>query len=405
MKIQDLSARLAGLAVFRGLLEDPVIAAYAHFIRTLAGGAGRQAICEAAGQFEAVLFGADTDDFSEHLSAAVLECENICARRAARGALSPVLEKALDDELQFLETLSAMSLDDLLLAAGLNADQREELAFLPRWTAHPTGLAASYEDRLSEMGRRGYGMFARHHVFMLSEDGRLIPVRHPDPQRLADLPGYEHEREKVIANTKALLAGLPANNVLLYGDAGTGKSSAVKAIVNEYAPDGLRLVEVKKNQLYLLPDLMDKLAANPLKFILFIDDLSFAANDDNFAALKAILEGSAGGRADNIAVYATSNRRHLVKETMSDRTGDDIHEADTRQEMMSLSARFGLIVTFQRPDKALYSQILLDLARQFGLSIPPEQLITMGEAFAIRAGGRSPRAAKQFIEQCRAGVV
>ena len=140
-------------------------------------------------------------------------------------------------------------------------------------------------------------MFARHHVFMLGDEGKLAPVRHPDPQRLEDLPGYEREREKIIANTKALLAGLPANNVLLYGDAGTGKSSAVKAIANEYASQGLRLVEVKKNQLYLLPDLMDKLAANPLKFILFIDDLSFASNDDNFAALKAILEGSAGGRA------------------------------------------------------------------------------------------------------------
>lgn len=405
MKIQDLSARLGGLAVFRGLLEDPVIAAYAHFIQALADGAGRGAVCQAAGQFEALLFGADTDDFSEYLTAAVLECENICARRAARGALSPALEKALDSELHFLEELSGLGLDQLLLAAGLTPAQREELAFLPRWTAHPTGLAASYEARLSEMGRLGYGMFARHHVFTLNEEGRLTPVRHPDPQRLADLPGYEREREKILANTKALLAGLPANNVLLYGDAGTGKSSAVKAIVNEYAPEGLRLVEVKKNQLYLLPDLMDQLAANPLKFILFIDDLSFASNDDNFAALKAILEGSAGGRAANIAVYATSNRRHLVKETMTDRTGDDIHEADTRQEMMSLSARFGLVVTFQRPDKALYSQILLELARQYQLTIPEQQLVTMGEAFAIRAGGRSPRAAKQFIEQCRAGVV
>lgn len=405
MKIQDLSARLGGLAVFRGLLEDPVIAAYAHFVQALADGAGRGAVCQAAGQFEALLFGADTDDVSEYLTAAVLECENICARRAARGALSPALEKALDSELHFLEELSGLGLDQLLLAAGLTPAQREELAFLPRWTAHPTGLAASYEARLSEMGRLGYGMFARHHVFTLNEEGRLTPVRHPDPQRLADLPGYEREREKILANTKALLAGLPANNVLLYGDAGTGKSSAVKAIVNEYAPEGLRLVEVKKNQLYLLPDLMDQLAANPLKFILFIDDLSFASNDDNFAALKAILEGSAGGRAANIAVYATSNRRHLVKETMTDRTGDDIHEADTRQEMMSLSARFGLVVTFQRPDKALYSQILLELARQYQLTIPEQQLVTMGEAFAIRAGGRSPRAAKQFIEQCRAGVV
>jgi predicted AAA+ superfamily ATPase len=208
----------------------------------------------------------------------------------------------------------------------------------------------------------------------------------------------------VIANTRALLTGMPANNVLLYGDAGTGKSSTVKAICNEFAAEGLRLVEVKKNQLYQIPDLMDKLAANPLKFILFIDDLSFTANDDNFAALKAILEGSVGGRAKNIAVYATSNRRHLIKETLTDRTGDDIHEADTRQELMSLSARFGLTVTFQRPEKARFETILAELAKQHGIDMPMDQLLVKAEAFAIRAGGRSPRVAKQFIEQCEAGV-
>ena len=404
MKIQEINARLAGLAVFRGLREDPVLADYAALIRALAQGPALD-VCEAAGRFEAGLFAADTSDLSEYIASAVLECENICARRAARGQLSPALEQALDGELRFLEELSGLGLDDLLDAAGLDAGQKAAYAFLPRWEAHPTGLAAAYKARLSEMGQVGYGMFARHHVFMLDGEGRLTPVRHPDPQRLADLPGYEREREKILANTRGLLAGLPANNVLLYGDAGTGKSSAVKAIANEYAPQGLRLVEVKKNQLYLLPDLMDQLAANPLKFILFIDDLSFASNDDNFAALKAILEGSAGGRAGNIAVYATSNRRHLVKETFTDRAGDDLHEADTRQELMSLSARFGLIVTFQRPDKALYSQILLELAKQYQLPIPSDQLITRGEAFAIRAGGRSPRAARQFIEQCRAGVL
>ena len=219
-----------------------------------------------------------------------------------------------------------------------------------------------------------------------------------------ELPGYEAKRAKVIANTKALLAGLPANNVLLYGDAGTGKSSTVKAIANEYAADGLRLVEVKKNQLYQIPAVMESLADNPLKFILFIDDLSFSYNDDDFAALKAILEGSVGGRSHNTAVYATSNRRHLVKERMSDREGDDLHASDTRQELMSLSARFGLTVTFQRPDKARYEAILLELAKQYGVQMPADQLYIKGEAFALRAGGRSPRVAKQFIELCKSGV-
>ena len=149
---------------------------------------------------------------------------------------------------------------------------------------------------------------------------------------------------------------------------------------------------------------MDSLAHNPLKFIVFIDDLSFTANDDNFAALKAILEGSVGGRSQNVAVYATSNRRHLIKETLSDRSGDDIHESDTRQELMSLSARFGLTVTFQQPDKARFETILLELARQYKVQMPSDQLFIKGEAFAIRAGGRSPRVAKQFIELLAAGV-
>ena len=153
-----------------------------------------------------------------------------------------------------------------------------------------------------------------------------------------------------------------------------------------------------------MPGLMDSLAQNPLKFILFIDDLSFSSNDDNFAALKAILEGSVGGRSQNLVVYATSNRRHLIKETMTDRAGDDIHEADTRQELMSLSARFGLTVTFQRPDKDRYEAILLDLARQYKVQMPSDQLFIKGEAFALRAGGRSPRVAKQFVELLAAGV-
>ena len=386
--------------VFRALLEDPVVAKLVDLTdRMDAGASGMGLVCDAAAAFEAALF-EHTSNWSDYLSNAVLESETICVRQAAAGTLPPVLQTALDNELAFLQQLCSLTLDALLDAAEVPA---EELAFLPRWETADLDLPAAYAQRMSEVGKKGYGMFAKHHVFTV-ENGKLVPVKYPDPQRLSELPGYEKEREKVIANTKALLAGMPANNVLLYGDAGTGKSSSVKAIANEFAPEGLRLVEVKKNQLYQIPDLMDKLAANPLKFILFIDDLSFSSNDDNFAALKAILEGSVGGRARNIAVYATSNRRHLIKETLTDRTGDDIHEADTRQELMSLSARFGLTVTFQRPEKARFAAILEELAKQHHIQMPMEELLVKAEAFAIRAGGRSPRVAKQFIEQCESGV-
>ncbi len=389
MQRNEWLARLDALVVFRGLLDTPLL-------RALRGAltADEADLGGAVAAFEAVLFAQNTN-WTDALLDAALEDENLCLRLAAGADAGPVLEAALESELDFLQALGRAGLDDVCHGAP---------EYLPRWRVTPDAdFHAAYAARRAAVGQKGYGIFARHHVFTL-ENGRLAPVRYPDPQRLDELPGYEREREKILANTRALLEGRPANNVLLYGDAGTGKSSTVKAIANEYAPEGLRLIEAKKNQLYQIPALMDSLAKNPLKFILFIDDLSFAANDDNFAALKAILEGSVGGRSHNVAVYATSNRRHLVKESMTDRTGDDLHASDTRQELMSLSARFGLTVTFQQPDKVRYEAILLELARQYGVQMPSDQLYIKGEAFALRAGGRSPRVAKQFIELLKGGV-
>ena len=395
MDLHYMDQRLRSLVIFRELLMDPVIAGF-EAVLAMADEDDGDAFATVCAEFESSLF-ESTESWTDYLCNAVLQSENVCVRRKAHGELSPVLADSLQRELALLNELAGLTLEEIL--AGMeNAPD-----FFAAWTTHPCDLPGEYARRMNEVSVKGYGMFARYHVFVV-EDGQLVPVKHPDPQRLSELPGYEKEREKVIANTEALLEGRPANNVLLYGDAGTGKSSAIKAIANEYAPRGLRLVEVKKNQLFQIPDLMDQLASNPLKFILFIDDLSFTTNDDNFAALKAILEGSVGGRAGNIAVYATSNRRHLIKETLEDRSGSDIHESDTRQELMSLAARFGLTVTFGQPDKSRFVQIVSDLAAQYGVGEDPEKLIVKAEAFAIRAGGRSPRVAKQFVELLAAGV-
>ena len=186
--------------------------------------------------------------------------------------------------------------------------------------------------------------------------------------------------------------------MLLYGDCGTGKSSTVKAIANEYAPQGLRLIELKKKQLHELPTIVETVSRNPLKFIIFIDDLSFTEDDDDFAALKAILEGSVSSSAANLVIYATSNRRHLVRETFSARQGDEIHFKDTMQELLSLSDRFGLTVTFQKPDKKTFLEVVSSLAKQYELEMPKDELDMKAEAFALARGGRSPRVAKQFIE-------
>jgi len=158
------------------------------------------------------------------------------------------------------------------------------------------------------------------------------------------------------------------------------------------------LIELRKDQLSLLPYVMGKISENPLKFIIFIDDLSFNQNDDNFSMLKAALEGSASAKADNAVIYATSNRRHIIKESFSDRDGDDVHRNDTLQETLSLSERFGLVVLFSKPDKKLYLEIVRTLAQKHGINMPISELEVEAEAFALRKGNRSARCAEQFID-------
>lgn len=404
MTIRDLSVRLGSLVVLRGVLRDETVIRFAAMLKAALAYSGDAApLADAVADFEASLLPRG-EVWSRVLLDIVLGDDNLCIRRSqTRDGAGEVAEANLARDLSVLQAAGSLTLADLL--APLEGGDALQHQMPLSWKVEPElAFAKEYAARRRDVSRTGYGIFARYHVFTL-EEGVLTPVRCPDPQRLSELPGYEREREKIIENTEALLSGLPSANVLLYGDAGTGKSSTVKALANEYRDRGLRLVEIKKHQLYQMPALMDELADNPLKFILFIDDLSFSSNDDNFAALKAILEGSVGGRSRNVAVYATSNRRHLVKETMSDRTaGDDIHAADTRQELMSLSARFGLTVTFQRPDKTLYENIVMDLAQRCGVQLPSDQLMMRAEAFALRAGGRSPRVAKQFVELLAAGV-
>lgn len=388
--MQDVSMlqnRLCTLVLFRALLQDGAVSAFLRVRRQEEVGAEDAAA--RAGEFVAALYRTG-DNLSDYIVNLVIEDENAYIRRAAEGRLTENYERTLQTELAVLQDFCDLTAEAFQTFTGLSIP-------LPVWQNTPIDLRAVYTQRIENIAKIGYGMFAKYHMFSL-KDGKITPVRHPDPQRLADFSGYELERSRIIANTKALLSGCPCNNVLLYGDAGAGKSSTVKAIVNEYKDEGLRLIEVKKNELFYLPDILDSLAKNPLKFIIFIDDLSFAADDSDFGALKAILEGSVSGRSRNIAIYATSNRRHLVKERLSDREGDDLHMQDTIQELTSLSARFGLKVTFSKPDKKLYESIVRDLAKQYHIEMPEDELFLKAEAHALRSGGRSPRTAKQFIE-------
>lgn len=331
-----------------------------------------------------------TDNLTEYINTLLQNDENIYVKQSAKGIVSPLLQKAVKYELELFEELSQLRCGDIKSICPV-------FVYLPEWTNSEYSVKDEYIKKIDAIKTTGYGIYATHRMF-LYKDNEIIPVKYPDPQRLSQMSGYELERQKVIDNTMALIEGKPCNNVLLYGDAGSGKSSTIKAIVNEYWEMGLRLIEIKKNQLYSLPDVIEKLADNPLKFIIFIDDLSFSTNDSDFGALKAILEGGVAGKTDNLAIYATSNRRNLVKENFNDRNGDDIHLQDTIQEVMSLSARFGLKITFSKPNKDLYLSIVENLAMQYNIGIATDELSIQAEAFAIRNGGRSPRTAKQFVE-------
>ena len=304
--------------------------------------------------------------------------------------ISDTLKKSLKNELDFFEFVSSFDFNTLFTEEYSNNIAQLENKKIDFYII--------YTDHINNISKKGYGIFYKNNMFTLDERKNIVPAKHQDMQNIKQLYGYERERSKVIANTKSLLEGKKANNVLLYGDAGTGKSSTIKAIANMFKDDGLRLIEVKKSQLSFITDIIENLSYSPLKFIIFIDDLTFSSNDDTFSYLKAVLEGGVNSFPTNVVVYVTSNYRHLIKENFNDRTGDDIHVEDTIQQIMSLTNRFGIIITFQRPDKDLFIDIVLSYAKDNNIKMDKNELIKQSESYAIRSAGRSPRVARQFIE-------
>jgi predicted AAA+ superfamily ATPase len=248
--------------------------------------------------------------------------------------------------------------------------------------------------------RHGAGRFGRHKAFRWRGDG-LQAVPEPDPVRLAGLIGYEHERKPLLRNTERFLAGLPAHHALLYGLPGTGKSSTVKAVMNEYADRGLRLVEVAKEDLGSLPQVLEILRGRGPRFVVFVDDLSFEEHEVEYKSLKALLEGSVEETPENIRIYATSNRRNLVRERFSERE-DDVHALDSAEEKLSLAARFGLRLTFPTPDQQRYLGIVTGLASQRGINIAEGELIERAILWDRWHAGRSGRSARQFVDELEA---
>ena len=382
--MEQLKWKLKTLCVFRDLLQDPVIAALLDYLETPSA--------PAYAAFVSVLYEANGGDLAAHIQELCENSSNVYVRTLGRGEEAPDhMVCALLSELETLQETAELTREKLCGCL-------EYKGFLPDFVGAKWNLKEQYLQRTANIEKYGFGVYAKYHMFRVDEQDQIVPVLHPDRTQLSQLVDYQRERNIILDNTRALLDGKPAAYILLTGDAGTGKSSTVKAVVNELWCDGLRLIEIRKDQLRVIPKILDELSDNPLKFVLFIDDLSFPKDDDDFGALKAVLEGSVTVKSPNMVIYATSNRRHIIKEKFSDREGDDIHRNDTMQELISLSERFGIHVSFSKPNRETYLRIVRHLAREAKINLSETELDAGAERFALERGGRTARLARQFID-------
>lgn len=405
-KVCAAKLNLSALSVFRGILNRSVPRAFYRLLCALDKSPEEFLGCY--GEFYSLICERGcSDSLAYAFTEAALFDENCFTRSAAGGTYAQLPDELLRAVRHDCETILAaanLQSEDVLQAYTRYSEIAGIAADLPKWRSG--GCVESFRmfdgslDGIAQYYREnGCGIFARYKAFIW-RDGDIQPVINYDTIDLDDFTGYERQRTKVMDNTRAFLEGKTCNNCLLYGDMGTGKSSTVKAMANEFRRNGLRIVEMPKERLMDFPLLVDKIAHLPMKFIVFIDDLSFQHQDQSYTTLKAVLEGGLAARPNNALIYATSNRRHIVKERLSDRAieVDDINTRDNMQETLSLSDRFGLAVCYTIPSKKEFLEIVVSLARQRGVALSDEELCAGAERFALARGGRSPRCAKQYVE-------
>ena len=404
--LNTISLQLNSLTVYRTLLQNETVARFARVLNSAQSGVA-DSFCACYGAFlNSLMKETGSLDFAAHLERLMRYDDNAFARAAALSEKNEhyqALRNAAAFDLEALSAVVNLSSTDLKKAVIALVDENKKawISRLPEYLSQNTFFKVGKNalHALEEFYRKnGYGEFAQFGAFRW--DCALVGIQNPDPIRLSNLKSYEYERGLVAANTKDFVEGRGGGNLLLYGDRGTGKSSTIKALANEYRTKGLRIIEVTKDSIPSFPAIMERLREVPLRFILFLDDLSFSADDAAFSALKSVLEGGVVARPENCRIYATSNRRHLVKETFSERSvdADDVHAGDTKQEKLSLYDRFDQTVNFFAPDQAQYLSIVRAIAQEKELVVQPEQLERGAVQWAIRAGGRTPRAAKQYVE-------
>ncbi len=418
-----LQQQAAALLLYRDVLAHPIAQAWRDVLQALSVPQPDPIQCLSAyGQwFNALVTNGQT--WQSYLLAAILTADNPFSRQAQQtdfAYLSSTLVQAAQHDLQQLQAIYQCA--PAKIAAWIQPIIQVEVGSIQVTAGHQTATdqrlnaaqaslrqqfeqATEWSSLVEDLGQHyrtfGMGKFA-HYRALRWQSGELVGVVHPDPICLSELVGYEIAQAELVKNTEFLLAGSPALHVLLYGSRGSGKSSRVKALVNEYCDRGLRLIEVSKRDLHDLSQIVEQLRDAPQKFIIFVDDLSFEEDDDAFKALKVVLEGSVTARPKNVVVYATSNRRHLVREFFEDRPrpsqGDEVYAWDTVQEKLSFGDRFGLTLTFEPADQNTYLQIVQHLAQEAGLELEPEALQQRALQWATRHNGRSGRTARQFVD-------
>ena len=394
MNLMLLRAALRGLSNCRPLLDTPLLQGALHLLDAVAARDGETALEEYDRLFYR-LKEAGYSGLGAWLWDQLRYTETPYGSLAGSGGHDPELEGAARRDVDALLQLARLGAEDIRVALKpiLTEEYVSVLDNLPAWE---TGAPFTFEELAAFYRENGAGLYAKYRAF-LWEEGQLVPVADPDCPHPVELLGYDQQRKQVLDNTRLLVEGKPSNNVLLFGDGGTGKSATVKSMLYLPGMENLRLIEIQKENLVGMPRLIRSLAGRRQSFILFIDDLAFDQDDKTYSSLKTILEGGLEKRPLNVAIYATSNRRHLVRQTFSDRAGDEVDAFETISEKTALAERFGLRIPYMTMSKSEYLALIDHLAGLYHVEMNREVLHAKAMEWEIRHAGRTPRVARQFI--------